>query len=122
MGIFERMNRLTKGEPEIEVTEPAAKASVGDIIQGIITNVIHRGPKNKKDGFGFIASPALPYERIFFHWSGLRQDTLRFPQIEKKMKVEFMLQFSETSYNPDGSIKHEGGYRAIKIKVLDNKN
>lgn len=116
MSIFEKMQQLTKGkgsiteEPEII---PSKTAQIGDTITGIITNIIHPDENtNKKGGYGFIASPQLPYERIFFHWSGLRQDTLRFPQLEKKMKIEFNLQYSE----PSGT--HEGGYRAIKIKVL----
>lgn len=113
MGIFERMQRITKGTNEPETINTETKAKVGDLIQGIITNIIYPDEvKKKKGGFGFIASTALPYERIFFHWSGLRQDTFRFPQLEKKMKVEFILEYSEPSD------EHEGGYRAIKIKVL----
>lgn len=114
MGIFEQMRKLTKGEvinEGDEIPNINDKAEVGDTIQGIITNIIN-STDTKKGGYGFIASPALPYERIFFHWSGLRQDTLRFPELAKKMKVEFVLQYSEASDN------HEGGYRAVKIKVL----
>lgn len=109
MDIFRKMQQLTRGETE---SEPVQPIKVGDTIQGIITNVIHTND-TKKGGYGFIASQALPYERIFFHWSGLRQDTLRFPELKKKQKVEFILQYSEKSDN------HEGGYRAIKIRVLD---
>ncbi len=113
MGIFENMRRITKGSTVEEPENPVKTAQVGDTVTGIITNIIHPNTtKNKKGGFGFIASTALPYERIFFHWSGLRQDSLRFPQLEKKMKVEFILQYSEPSE------LHEGGFRAVKIKVL----
>lgn len=111
MGIFEQMRKLTKGESIESNDNLNDKAEVGDLIQGVITNIIHTTDE-KKGGFGFIASPALPYERIFFHWSGLRQDTLRFPVLEKKMRVEFILQYSERSE------QHEGGYRAVKIRVL----
>lgn len=110
MDLFKRMQRLTKGEP-IEIIETQAKPEHGDIVQGTITNIIYP-TDTQKGGYGFIASTALPFERIFFHWSGLRQDSLRFPQLEKRMKVEFILQYRERDE------KHEGGYSAIKIRVL----
>lgn len=115
MGIFDRMQKLTSPKRDESETEEVVKpAQVGDTIQGIITNIIYPNKaKNKKGGFGFIGSTALPYERIFFHWSGLRQNTLRFPQLEKKMKVEFVLEYSEPSE------RHEGGFRAVKIKVIE---
>lgn len=116
MDLFKKMQRLTRGET-IEINEPkqlTEQAKHGDVIKGIITNIIYPdNDKGKKGGYGFIASTALPYERIFFHWSGLRQDTLRFPKLEKKMRVEFLLQYSAPS------AEHEGGYQAIKIKVLE---
>lgn len=110
MDIFRKMQQLTRGETEPE--PKPVQPQVGDTIQGIITNVVHTDG-SKKGGYGFIASQTLPYERIFFHWSGLRQDTLRFPELRKKQKVEFILQYSERSDT------HEGGYRAIKIRVLE---
>lgn len=114
MGIFEKMIQLTQGKSEEEndiIEVPRAKD--GDTIKGIITNIIYEDKeRNKKGGFGFILSDALPFERIFFHWSGLRQDTLRFLELQKKMKVEFVLKYSEPNE------EHEGGYRAIKIRVI----
>jgi cold shock CspA family protein len=110
MSLWKRMNEITSGKSEEEKATEEIKdvAKPGDIIKGVITNVVMTTPK-KKGGYGFITSPDLPYERIFFHWSGLSQDTLRFPALKKRMKVEFTLQIDEDNQ----------GYRAIKIKVLD---
>lgn len=118
MSIFERMQQLTKGitskDEESNELINAPKAQIGDTIQGIITNIIYPDEvKGKKGGFGFIASKQLPYERIFFHWSSLRQDTLRFPKLEKKMKVEFKLLYSEPFE------EHEGGFTAVNIRVIE---
>lgn len=60
-------------------------------------------------GFGFIASPEIPFTRIYFHWSGLKQDTLNFTQLKKGMEVEFI---------PITQILN--GVKAIKIKVLED--
>jgi cold shock CspA family protein len=60
------------------------------------------------DGWGFISSHAIPYTRIFFHWSALNQDTLHFTQLKKGMEVEF-----EPMEFPGK------GLRAIKIKVIE---
>ena len=108
MSIWDKMNDLTRGkieEKEIELKNSKI-AKHGDLIKGTITNLVI-GNDTKKGGYGFISSPELPFERIFFHWSGLRQDTLRFPDLKKRMKVEFQLQNNE-----------DDGYRAIKISVL----
>lgn len=60
------------------------------------------------EGWGFISCKAIPYTRIFFHWSALNQDTLRFPELRRGMSVEFE------------PLEIEGkGYRAIKIKVTE---
>jgi cold shock CspA family protein len=59
------------------------------------------------EGWGFISSRDIKFTRIFFHWTALRQDTLRFEQLRNGMKVEFT------------PTEHEGkGWRAIKIRVL----
>jgi cold shock CspA family protein len=64
-----------------------------------------------KKGYGFITSQEIKFTRIFFHWSGLNQDTLHFTELNKGMEVEFTpKEFSDL------------GWRAIKIDVLDNKN
>jgi cold shock CspA family protein len=107
MSIWDRMNKVTKGISEEEEIPTTKIAKPGDVIQGTITNIV-QGNVKKKGGYGFISSPSLPYERIFFHWSGLQQQTLRFPALKKRMKVEFQLQHDDFN-----------GFRAIKIKVIE---
>jgi len=58
-------------------------------------------------GYGFISSKELPFTRIFFHWTYLLQDTLKFPELKTGMKVEF------EPKEVDGK-----GTRAIKVKVI----
>lgn len=71
--------------------------------------VIGKITKVDEGGWGFISSKEIKFTRIFFHWTSLRQDTLRFPQLKNGMKVEF------TPIEVEGK-----GYRAIKIKVLQS--
>jgi cold shock CspA family protein len=59
-------------------------------------------------GWGFIVSKEFPCERIYFHWSNLVQETLRFPKLKKNMMVEFTVR--ET---PDR------GLRAYRITVIE---
>ena len=111
MSIWERMNDLTKGKTEQKEKEieQASIAKHGDKIEGVINNIVKPDKDKKKNGgYGFITSESLPFERVFFHWTGLLQDTLRFPALKKRMKVEFILQYNEYD-----------GYRAIKIKVKE---
>lgn len=63
--------------------------------------------KVSDDGWGFISSKDLPFTRIFFHWTSLVQDTLKFKELKKGMKCEF-----EPRDIP------EKGTRAYKIKIL----
>lgn len=65
--------------------------------------IIHLGT----GGWGFITSEELPYTRIFFHWTTLEGDTLRFPDLKKGMRVRFVPQ-----------VRTDGSYRALKIKVV----
>jgi cold shock CspA family protein len=61
-----------------------------------------------EEGWFFIISKEIPFERIFGHWTALRGDTLNFKELEEGMNVEFI------------PIKiPEKGYRAIKIKVIN---
>lgn len=60
------------------------------------------------EGWGFIISKDIPFEKIFFHWTALEQDTLRFPKLEEGMEVEFFAVEQEENR----------GYRAIKIRVV----
>jgi len=63
--------------------------------------------KVSEDGWGFISSKEIKFTRIFFHWTSLRQDTLKFTDLKNGLKVEF------TPVEVEGK-----GWRAIKIKVL----
>lgn len=61
-------------------------------------------------GWGFISSKEIPFTRIFFHWSSLRQNTLKFTELKTGMKVSFV------------PVELEGkGYRAIKIEVVQDE-
>jgi cold shock CspA family protein len=104
MDIFQKMQQMAKGK----VTSEKKVALPGDIIQGMITNIPEDKITGKLKGYFFISSDDLPFERIFAHWSGLRQDTLRLPELRKRMKVEFELKYDE-----------EDGYKAIKVKVIE---
>lgn len=60
-------------------------------------------------GWGFISSEEMKFTRIYFHWTGLNQDTLKFPELRKGMRVEF-----------EPKDYQDKGWRAIKINVLKN--
>lgn len=60
-----------------------------------------------ESGWGFILSKDVPFTRIFFHWTQLRQDTLNFKDIEEGMKVEFIPKEIQ-----------DKGYRAYRIKII----
>ena len=62
--------------------------------------------KVSHEGWGFITSQELPFTRIFFHWSALQNDTLKFQDLRAGMKVSF------NAFEVEGK-----GWRAIKIKV-----
>ena len=63
--------------------------------------------KVSDEGWGFISSKEIKFTRIFFHWTSLKQDTIKFQQLRNGMKVEFT------------PIEIEGkGFRAIKIRVI----
>lgn len=66
--------------------------------------------KVSAEGYGFISSKDVPFTRIFFHWTSLRPDTLKFTDLKSGMKVSFV------AYEVE-----DKGYRAIKIKVEDEK-
>ncbi len=62
--------------------------------------------KISSEGYGFISSKDVPFTRIFFHWTSLRPDTLKFTELKSGMKVSFV------AFNVE-----DKGFRAIKIKV-----
>lgn len=82
-------------EPDTTPIKPTDVRAVGKII------------KLSDKGWGFISSKDIKFTRIFFHWTSLTQDTLKFPELRNGMKVEF---------TPIEVLNK--GTRAIKIKVV----
>jgi len=69
--------------------------------------VIGRVIKVHKTGWGFISSRDIEFTRIFFHWTALRQDTVKFPELKTGMHVEF------TPVEIPGK-----GFRAVHVRVI----
>lgn len=66
--------------------------------------------KISPEGWGFISSKEIPFTRIFFHWTALKQDTKHFTELQNQMQVEF------------NTVKHpEKGLRATKLRVIEDK-
>jgi cold shock CspA family protein len=65
--------------------------------------------KVSESGWGFISSKDIKFTRIFFHWTSLKQETLKFTDLKSGMKVEF------TPVEIEGK-----GWRALKISVIPN--
>ena len=66
--------------------------------------------KVNADGWGFITSKEIEFTKIFFHWTELRQDTMKFPELEVGMHVEF---------TPlEVPMK---GWRAVHIRVVERE-
>jgi len=98
VGIFDRL----KPEEKKLITEHIKQEE--NRVQGKIIKV-------SEDGWGFISSKEIKFTRIFFHWTSLQQDTLNFTELKRGMKCEF------TPIEVQ-----DKGWRAIKIKVLENGN
>ncbi len=76
----------------------------------ITGKIIKLDQSEEKGGWGFISSKELKFTRIFFHWTSLKQDTLKFPDLKNGMKVEFTpVEVTDK------------GWRAIKIRVLTDE-
>lgn len=60
-------------------------------------------------GWGFISSKEIKFTRIFFHWTSLKQDTVKFQELRSGMKVEFTPVEIENK-----------GWRALMIKVIND--
>ena len=71
------------------------------------TKVVGRVIKVHKTGWGFISSKEIEFTRIFFHWTALRQDTVKFPELKTGMHVEF------TPVEIPGK-----GFRAVHVRVI----
>jgi len=85
-------------KPDITPDNPRDRRIMGKII------------KISDEGWGFISSKDIKYTRIFFHWTALRQDTLKFDKLRNGMKVEF------TPIEVEGK-----GWRAAKVRVIKDE-
>lgn len=85
-------------EIKLEDIKSVDKRTVGKII------------KLSREGWGFISSKEIKFTRIFFHWTSLKQETLKFTELKNGMKVEFTPVEVENK-----------GIRAIRIQVLNNE-
>lgn len=63
---------------------------------------------NREKGYGFIETEAIPFTRIFFHWSDLRHDTVHFTKLHKGMVCYFKPLYREDKQS----------HRATKIRVV----
>lgn len=70
--------------------------------------IVGRVIKVSKKGWGFVSSKEIEFTRIFFHWTGLRQDTIPFLEMKVGMWVEF------TPLQIEGK-----GWRAVHIRTVD---
>lgn len=97
--------RLFGNIPDEPVTSKDLEEPEDKLPQRITGKIIHlAGDK----GWGFISSHEIQFTRIFFHWTGLNQDTLHFTELARGMKVEFTPKWFD-----------DQGWRAIKIQVLE---
>ena len=76
-------------------------------MEDIEKKVVGRVIKVHKTGWGFISSKEIEFTRIFFHWTALRQDTVKFPELKTGMHVEF------TPVEIPGK-----GFRAVHVRVI----
>lgn len=101
------------GKPLTSDTEESIAREKAESEKRIKGKIIRVDPK----GYGFIISPELPFERIFFHWSSLRPKTLRFPELRRGMTVEFVARDQGKD-----EVTHENkGYKAIRIEVVSKE-
>lgn len=110
MSIFDKIGKVRPGMPLVDDPVPAiaeneAPKKTDARIKGRILSL------NTKRGFGFLQSDALPFTRIYFHWTFLVQGTKKFNELERGMEVEFTMAKGTDSKGVETD-------RAIKIKVL----
>jgi cold shock CspA family protein len=96
---------LTMSDTEGTATANETKSVDNTEYEGKIIDVNGRG-------FGFISCKEIPFTRVFFHWTGLRQNTLKFPALKKGMKVKF---FKIIINHP---VTKEEQIRAVRITVV----
>lgn len=93
------MSNADNMDDGLETNRPETELKEEKRINGKIIKV-------SSDGYGFISSKEIPFTRIFFHWTSLRADTIKFQELRSGMKVSFV-----------GFEVEDKGFRAIKIKV-----
>lgn len=72
--------------------------------------MIGRIIRTSKAGWGYISTKEMPFVRIFFHWTELRQDSVQFLDLRPGMAVEF------------SPVQVYGrGWRAIHVRVMERK-
>lgn len=101
------------GKPLTSDTEESLAREKAEKEKRIKGKIIRIDPK----GYGFIISSELPFERVFFHWSSLRNNTLRFPNLRRGMTVEFVARHQ----GKDEITGDDKGYKGIRIIVVDEK-
>lgn len=100
--LLEKMG-LRMNEDKLSAVLPEHEQNAQEITGKII--------KVSSKGFGFISTQDVPFTRIFFHWTALRNDTLKFTDIRAGMKVTAL------AFEVEGK-----GWRAIKIKILEEES
>lgn len=111
MSIFDGILGNKSGRPLVADTEESVKKEKEAKEKRIVGKIIRTDPR----GYGFITSEEIPFERIFWHWTSLTFDTLKFPAIRRGMKVEFVPRHQGT----DPETGKDKGYKAIRIAIID---
>jgi cold shock CspA family protein len=103
MGLNDAFKQLLGGKEPTETDTTPVLPNDRRVIGKII--------KVSDEGWGFISSKDIKFTRIFFHWTSLKQDTLKFTDLRNGMKVEF------TPVEVQ-----DKGFRAIKIVVVKDES
>lgn len=78
---------------------------------GITGTIIYLNEK----GWGFINSHSIPFEKVYFHWSGLNSKKApNFQKLEKGMTVKFN---AHTKPDEDGKMR----WKAINVEVINGQ-
>jgi len=93
---FKEMNEAAAENVELEDKVKDEKRVKGKIF------------KLSDEGYGFISSHEIPFTRIFFHWSSLKQNTKKFTEL----KVGDVVEFTPVEVKDKGT-------RAIRISVIE---
>jgi cold shock CspA family protein len=105
VSIFDRMYREQK---MVNDTENLIKNNIEHNVSHLDNRYIGRIIKLNKRGYGFISCPEIPFTKIFFHWTALRQNTKKFNELEVGNKVEFSKEEVV-----------DKGTRALRINILE---